>query len=639
MMSAIIAVEEHRNLLDIIDSLRSQGVSHYVDLPEIIVCGDQSAGKSSVLEALSGVSFPTKDGLCTRFATELILRRGRVPTTKISITPGENRFGEDSDRLQSWQPRASINEEGLEVVTDEAKRAMADPTGAREFYEDILRIELTGPEQPHLTMVDLPGLFRAGNKEQSDADVGIVRDMVERYMARPRSIILTVVSAKYDYVLQEVTRLAKHADPEGLRTMGLITKPDTLDVGSGSEGYFVRLAQNREEELRLGWHVLKNRSFEERDVTSAERDAIESEFFGQGQWDSIEPSHRGVAALRVRLSKLLKDQILAQLPNLVQDVEDGIRDCAEKLERLGPVRGTPREQLSYLLQVSEEYTSLVTQAVDGSYTDRFFGNRYSKDSMEKFCRRLRAVVRKRLREFAKEMHLSGQSCEIVDSDNEDEGDGDDEIRDVPRISRSEYVKRVAKRLTYSEGRELPGLFNPLIVNELFVEQCEPWRKIASLVAEDILEAVHLSTQFIVDHITPVDVAGEVLKFIRQETNKLKIKMDDAVNALLASVMQHQITYDIRLIENVQRIQQARRKRINKKLIGKIFGTQRFDSPDSKISVNPIQFMNLLEEGFESNMEQFGSALAVDYMKAYYKVSYAPFQPKVSCVVLISSLYS
>jgi hypothetical protein len=147
---ANIAVGDHRDLLDIIDSLRSQGVSHYVDLPEIIVCGDQSAGKSSVLEAISGMSFPTKDGgVCTRFATELVLRRGREVNIKVSITPGESRFGEDKERLESWQPKASIDKEGLGTVTDEAKRAMADTTSTGEFYEDILRIELTGTATPH----------------------------------------------------------------------------------------------------------------------------------------------------------------------------------------------------------------------------------------------------------------------------------------------------------------------------------------------------------------------------------------------------------------------------------------------------------------------------------------------------------
>lgn len=627
MTDTNIAAGEHRDLLDIIDSLRSQGVSYYVDLPEIIVCGDQSAGKSSVLEAISCMPFPAKDGLCTRFATELILRRGREVNTRVSITPGESRFGEDKVRLESWEPEASIERDGLGTVTNEAKRAMADRAGVCEFYEDILRIELTGPEQPHLTMVDLPGLFRRGNKEQSDADVGIVRSMVERYMARPRSIILTVVSAKYEYVLQEVTLMAKRADPEGLRTIGLITKPDTLDVGSETERYFVRLAQNLESELRLGWHVLKNRKFEERDVTSAERDAIESEFFQQGLWNSIDPLHCGVAALRVRLSTILRDQILAQLPDLVHDVEDGIRDCTDRLGRLGPVRGSPQEHLSYLLRVSEEYTSLVTQAVEGTYTDRFFGSRRKFD---KFPTRLRAVVQGLLREFAEEMRLSGQSQHIVDS--ESEGEGDHEVRDLPRIARADYIEDVASRLKFSKGRELPGLFNPLIVSDLFVEQCEPWTGIARFLAENVLEAAHLTTQLIVEHLAPSDVAEALLRLIRQEIDKLKDAMDAQVDALLISAAQHPITYDPRLVENVQRTQQARNKRSIKKLVRKTFGEHRFDSPDSKISLNPIELMNLVGEGIEHDTERFGSALAVDYMEAYYKVIYSLYWKSMFAVL-------
>ncbi|KAJ9130478.1 p-loop containing nucleoside triphosphate hydrolase protein [Pleurostoma richardsiae] len=608
-----ITVGDHRDLLDIIDSLRSQGVSHYVDLPEIIVCGDQSAGKSSVLEAISGMSFPTKDGLCTRFATELVLRRSREVNTKASITPGESRFGEDKERLESWQPKASIDKAGLGTVTDEAKRAMAHPPATGEFYEDILRIELTGPEQPHLTMVDLPGLFRRGNKEQSDADVSIVRGMVERYMARPRSIILTVVSAKYEYVLQEVILMAKRADPEGLRTMGLITKPDTLDVGSESVSYFVRLAQNLEAELRLGWHVLKNRKFEERDVSSAQRDAIEAEFFSQGLWDSIDSSHCGVTALKVRLSAVLRDQILAQLPSLVQDVEDGIHDCAGRLNRLGPVRGTPQQQLSYLLRVSEEYTSLMTQAVEGTYTDRFFGNR---KKIDKFNTRLRAVVQSRLREFAEEMRLSGQSQYIVDSESEREGGRE-----------------------FSKGRELPGLFNPLVVSDLFVEQCEPWGRIARILTEDVLEAAHLTTQLIVEHITASDVAEGVLKLVRQGIEGLKVELDVTVDALLASAAQHPITYNPQLTENVQRIQQARHKHAITKLVGKAFGPHRFDNPDSKISLNPIELVELVGEGFERDMERFGSALAVDYMEAYYKVAVNRFIDDVSILAIEDCLIS
>ena len=616
MKAADIPTGDHRNLLDIIDSLRAQGFSRYVDLPEIIVCGDQSAGKSSVLEAISGMGFPTKDGLCTRFVTELVLRRGHLTSTKVFITPGEGRYDKEKDDLERWQPRVSIDKEGLEAVTEEAMEAMGVPV-ARKFYDDILRIELTGPNQPHLTMVDLPGLFRAGNKQQSDNDVATVRSMVEKYMVRPRSIILAVVSAKNEYVLQEVTSMAKHADPEGLRTMGLITKPDTLDVGSDSEGYWVSLAQNTEVELRLGWHVLRNRNFEQRGSTAAQRDATEEDFFSRGIWTGVNPDHCGVEALKTRLSSVLKDQILSQLPSLVQDVENGIHECTEKLERLGPVRRTYQEQLRYLIHLSEDYTSLTKQAIDGTYTDCFFGMRKKHDG---YPRRLRAVVQNRLLEFRQDMFLNGQSQRITDSESESEDEDENEISESPRIPRSQYIEQVAQRLKFSRGRELPGLFSPLIVGDLFVEQCEPWRKIAKALVEDILEAAHHTTQLVIQHVSASDVVIEVLKFVHEMVEDLKVELDAKIDELLVSATQHPITYNRQLTDNAQKAQQARHKRATRQLIRKVFGSQHFDDVDKKINLNPVQFVDLLAQSFELNMELFGSSTAVDYMEAYYKAS-------------------
>ncbi|PNP79009.1 hypothetical protein FNYG_07671 [Fusarium nygamai] len=636
-MNANIAVGDHRDLLDIIDKLRLQGVSHYIDLPEIIVCGDQSAGKSSVLEAVSGMKFPIKDGLCTRFATELVLRRGPNMITNVSIIPGESRFGEDKERLENWKPTASINGEALGAVTKEAEAMMAIPTCTGEFYEDTLRVELIGPEQPHLTMVDLPGLFRGGNKNQSDADISIVHDMVERYMARPRSIILTVVSAKYDYVLQEVTRMAQKADPEGLRTMGIITKPDTLDVGSESEDYFVRLAQNIEEKLDLGWHVLKNRNYDERHATLAQRNKKEKEFLSQGLWSSIETSHCGAESLKVRLSNVLRDQILDQLPSLEKDVEHGILSCVERLERLGPVRGTSQQQRSYLMRVSENYTLLMRQAVDGIYTDRFFGNRNDQGS---FAKRLRAVVRSRLDDFAEEMRVDGQSQRIDDSasGSEDEGPGNSRAG-VTSIPRSEFIGNVARRLRYYRGRELPGLFNPLIVTDLFVEQCTPWEMIAKRLANDMLDVAHFTTEQVVEQSAAREVSERVLRLIRKEVEGLRVKMSAEIDTLLESATQHPITNNPQLVQHVQQTQEDRHKRMVKSLITKMFGTNRFDGSDKKISINPLELLTLAGQGFEPNMERFGSALAVDYMKAFYKVAVNRFIDDVSVLAIEDCLIS
>ncbi len=113
--------KDHGHLLDVIDLLRSQGISRYVRLPQLIVCGDQSSGKSSVLEAVSGVRFPTKENLCTRFATELILRRDPTTNATVAIIPGAERSDEEKEKLLGFKAPAVLIDEFPSLIDDAKK--------------------------------------------------------------------------------------------------------------------------------------------------------------------------------------------------------------------------------------------------------------------------------------------------------------------------------------------------------------------------------------------------------------------------------------------------------------------------------------------------------------------------------------
>lgn len=619
--------KDHRDLLDIIDTLRSQGLSRYVDLPEIIVCGDQSAGKSSVLEAISGMSFPTKDNVCTRFATELILRRHPAESVKISITPGWDRYQQEKDVLQRWQPQGDVEKDGLESVVEEAKSIMG-LTSSRLFSNDILRVELSGPTQPHLTMVDLPGLFRAGNKEQSADNVDLVKQMVTRYMERDRSIILAVVSAKNEYVLQDVTEFASKADPQGLRTIGLITKPDKVDERSESETSWIRLASNEDVELNLGWHILKNRSFEQKHFTSAQRDEDEERFFSRGAWARLDPDLCGVKNLKSRLSSVLKEQILKQLPSLVADVERGIEGCNARLARLGDARESPEQQIRYLTRISDGFTNLMTDAINGNYSKPFFRDVEGLDGYDK---RLRAVVQNRLEEFQEEMRAGGRTIDIVDDD--------DELPYGSRyISRFAYVEEVKRKMSHRRGCELPGLFKPDIVSDLFAEQCRPWRGITATMTRDILDRVYVTTGHIVKQTAADDVANKLLVLLNTRIEGYEQKLEAKVEELLLGhYEQHPITYNHQLTENVQKAQQGRRKRAIEKKLADTFGNQ--GDHDFTIRITAVQIMDLYFDVFEPDMRRYGSSLAVDYMEAYYKVAFDRFVDDVSAIAIEECLIS
>ncbi|KAF4547032.1 Dynamin-like protein 2 [Elsinoe fawcettii] len=118
-----LQLEQHRSLLDIVDRLRLTCATHRVNLPQIVVCGDQSAGKGSVLEAISGLLFPTRDNLWTRFATEVVLRRDAITAVKVSIIPGDDRTIEEQEKLSAFKRDVRISNPERRSLIEETKQA------------------------------------------------------------------------------------------------------------------------------------------------------------------------------------------------------------------------------------------------------------------------------------------------------------------------------------------------------------------------------------------------------------------------------------------------------------------------------------------------------------------------------------
>lgn len=97
------------------------------------------------------------------------------------------------------------------------------------FSDDVLKVEISGPDKPELTLVDLPGLYYSTSQDQGRKGISIVWGITESYMKNTRSIIMAVITAKADYHLQEVLDMARKFDPQRERTLGIITQPDVLE--------------------------------------------------------------------------------------------------------------------------------------------------------------------------------------------------------------------------------------------------------------------------------------------------------------------------------------------------------------------------------------------------------------------------
>ena len=615
---------EQQTLLDEIDNLRLQGISEFVFLPQIVVCGDQSSGKSSVLEAISGVPFPRNDTLCTRFATEVILREATTPQAIVSIVPSQDASDAERESLLAYKETLHQLDDFPRMI-ERAKLKMGITATGTSFSKDILRVEISGQGKPKLTVVDLPGLIHSESRNQSPAAVELISGLVRSYMENPRSVILAVVSAKNDYANQIVLKRAKEVDREGLRTLGLITKPDTLPPGSDSEADFVNLASNDNIQFRLGWHIVKNRDYAFRHASAEERNQSEVQFFSEGVWSELPRNMVGIASLNGRLSKILLGQIKRYLPKLIEDIQFHIEECRTKLAKLGDGRGTIEEQRHFLLKLSQSFHALCKEAIEGNYDEKYYRD---KSAGQEYSKRLRAVVQNLSRDFSELMRNKGHHRAIESGPTEENAvrihnTSPKSLSDLQPIAmcRTDAIEWVRKLLVRSRGRELPGSFNPLLVSELFRDQSTPWERIAREYVRNIGAASKVFLEGLFDILTDEETFETLFThWIDPNLAARFERANERLDGLLIDRERHAITYNHYYTESLQSIREERQVKALAEKIQQFMGPSSESASAYKNTSKVSMLAKSLASQHEGDMDVFACSELLDSLRAYYKVS-------------------
>ncbi|OJD21480.1 hypothetical protein ACJ73_07178 [Blastomyces percursus] len=187
------------------------------------------------------------------------------------------------------------------------------------------------------------------------------------------------------------------------------------------------------------------------------------------------------------------------------------------------------------------------------------------------------------------------------------------------VSRATYAEKVKRLMVRSRGCELPGTYNPLIVGELFKEQCKPWEGLVDRFIGDILDASYFMVNSTLDYTTDEETAGALRReIILPRLYELRKSLQRKVVEILEPHKSgHPITYNHYLTENVQKAQAARRKRQLEKVLKSFFGTQSAD--DILYTVNVNNLLSQLVESTEADMDRYAAYAATDMMEAYYKV--------------------
>ncbi|KAI9155433.1 NADH-cytochrome b5 reductase 2 [Paramyrothecium foliicola] len=629
-----LSSSKHLQLLNSIDKLRSQGIDHYISLPQIIVCGDQSSGKSSVLEAISGVPFPVKSSLCTRFPIELVLRKTAHKGAKVRIIRDQGNSPKTTKRAHQ-RVEAEFEEnlddyEDLPSLIEGATNAMGLLSSGRAFSEDTLHIEISGPDHPHLTIVDLPGLIHSETKHQSALDIDLIQSVIKKYMGKRRTIILAVVSAKNDFANQIVLKLARMADPNGNRTLGVITKPDTLLPGSNNEASFVSLARNKEIEFRLGWHVLRNMDSDKEQSSLSERDATEKEFFSRGAWANLSESSLGIQKLREKLSDLLFQQIARELPELITEIQEKATACREALQYLGRPRTTLEEQRNYMFEISGHFQTLIKAATDGNYNNSFFGNAETQLGYQKH---FRAVIQNLSEDFAQDIEVRGRQYQITSNSNVKE-----RSLDTTFLTREDFIKKIIKLMQRTRGRELPGMFDPMIVTRLFKEQSAPWAEIAMTHVKKVWQAAQTFLEHLVAHVAEKSTVRTIICTIVQP------KLDEVLDAMRKKTKEllrphqdsHPITYNTALIERMPQIRFERKATALTSALKSYFNVSDMEAIYRTVDLNELH-QSILTTLVEQNETDYAAARALDYVEAYYEIALNRFIDDISVEVIETCL--
>ncbi|XP_039979131.1 dynamin-1-like [Xiphias gladius] len=330
------------------DAFSSIGQNSNLDLPQIAVVGGQSAGKSSVLENFVGKDFlPRGSGIVTR--RPLVLQLIYCPTEYAEFLHCKGKKFTDFDEV-----RQEIEAE-TDRVTGHNKGISPVPINLRVYSPNVL----------NLTLVDLPGMTKVPVGDQPADIEHQIRDMLMQFVTKDNCLLLAVSPANSDLANSDALKIAKEVDPQGLRTIGVITKLDLMDEGTDARD----ILENKLLPLRRGYIGVVNRSQKDIDGKKDINAALQAErkFF------LSHPSYRhladrmGTAYLQKVLNQQLTNHIRDTLPGLRSKLQSQLLSIEKEVEEYKNFRpDDPSRKTKALLQMVQQFAVDFEKRIEGS---------------------------------------------------------------------------------------------------------------------------------------------------------------------------------------------------------------------------------------------------------------------------------
>ncbi|KAK9912638.1 hypothetical protein M0R45_036491 [Rubus argutus] len=366
-----------RPLLDAVDKLRSLMVMEEgIQLPTIVIVGDQSSGKSSVLESLAGISLPCGQGICTRVPLIMRLQHHSSPEPELSLE--YNGIVEHTDEVN--------------ISDDIVNATNAIAGGGKGISNTPLTLLVKKNGVPDLTMVDLPGITRVPVHGQPEDIYDQIKEMIMEYIKPEQSIILNVLSATVDFTTCESIRMSQTVDKSGDRTLAVVTKVD-----KAPEGLLEKVTAD-DVNIGLGYVCVRNRIGDE---TYEETRAISDQLFrSHPLLSKIDKSMVGIPVLAEKLVQIQASCIARSLPDIVKKINDKLNSCLVELNKMPKSLSSVAEATTAFMQIiGSSKESLRKILVRGEF-DEF------PDEKRMHCT---ARIYEMLNQYSDQLHMCDQS--------------------------------------------------------------------------------------------------------------------------------------------------------------------------------------------------------------------------------------
>ena len=316
--------------------------------PRIIAIGNQSAGKSSILEGIVGRPFlPRGADIVTRCPLYVRLHQTKQGEEEMAVFQKEEKYGWEESHFDDF----------VKVRKEIERRTEKRVGTTKNISHDAIHLDIYSPKYPDLQFVDLPGFTKTNVMGQDENIEQQVLDLNLPFMKDDNTIILAIQDASQDIGISEALKhaLSKEVDPQGLRTIGVLTKIDNINSAS-DKLRVVEILENKTKPLKLGYVGVVNRSQDEIDKNIGieqskdnEKKVIQSPEFSKVR------NRMGIDYLRRFITMILAAKMKKMMPQLKQESIEELQSVKEQLVEHG-----------HASDENIDYDDLISQLVEKS---------------------------------------------------------------------------------------------------------------------------------------------------------------------------------------------------------------------------------------------------------------------------------